>query len=91
MLQNYYLNLGRYLRFYTQFHLNLYFDIQITASDTKLHKPFPDPIQKAIDEAAREATVYERTVAVDSEAKAIEELKAKGVKFTVCPDGTFAL
>ena len=46
-------------------------------------------IQKAIDEAAREATVYERTVAVDSEAKAIEELKAKGVKFTVCPDGTF--
>ncbi len=49
----------------------------------------PEEIQKAIDESAREATIYERTVAVDSEAKAIEELKAKGVKFTVCPDGTF--
>lgn len=31
------------------FGLNHYFNVFVTASDTDLHKPFPNPIQKAIE------------------------------------------
>lgn len=45
---------------FDRFGLNQYFDIQITASDTHLHKPFPDPIQKAMDKLGvkKEETIY---------------------------------
>lgn len=34
---------------FVPFDLNHYFEVVVTASDTQLHKPNPDPIQKAID------------------------------------------
>ncbi|MFD1417945.1 HAD family hydrolase [Companilactobacillus keshanensis] len=34
---------------FDRFNLNKYFDIFVTASDTKKHKPNPDPIYKALD------------------------------------------
>jgi len=42
------------------FGLTQYFKVQVTASDTSLHKPNPDPIQKALDklEADKKETVY---------------------------------
>lgn len=45
---------------FDKFNLNQYFDIQITASDTDLHKPFPNPISKAIEELGikKEETIY---------------------------------
>lgn len=34
---------------FERFNLNKYFDVFVTASDTKKHKPNPDPILKALD------------------------------------------
>ncbi|ASV96114.1 HAD family hydrolase [Enterococcus durans] len=63
---------------FDRFDLNQYFDIQITASDTNLHKPFPDPIQKAIDElnVKKEETIY-----IGDSLYDMKSAKACGVTF----------
>ena len=63
---------------FDHFNLNQYFDIQITASDTKLHKPFPDPIQKAIDELGikKEETIY-----IGDSLYDMQSAKASGIAF----------
>lgn len=63
---------------FDRFDLNQYFDIQITASDTNLHKPFPDPIQKAIDElhVKKEETIY-----IGDSLYDMQSAKACGVTF----------
>lgn len=63
---------------FDHFNLNQYFDIQITASDTKLHKPFPDPIQKAVDELGikKEETIY-----IGDSLYDLQSAKACGIAF----------
>lgn len=45
---------------FTPFNLNKYFKTIVTASDTKLHKPNPDPILKAMENLniTKENTIY---------------------------------
>ncbi|UOQ84621.1 HAD family hydrolase [Gracilibacillus salinarum] len=45
---------------FDHFELKHYFDVVITASDTELHKPNPEPIQKAIDILAvnKDTSIY---------------------------------
>ncbi|MGX7173931.1 HAD family hydrolase [Enterococcus ratti] len=63
---------------FDQFNLNQYFDIQITDSDTKLHKLFPDLIQKAIDELGikKEETIY-----IGDSLYDMQSAKACGITF----------
>ncbi|EMF0126240.1 HAD-IIIA family hydrolase [Enterococcus hirae] len=63
---------------FDRFNLNLYFDIQITASDTKLHKPFPDPIQKAIDELGIKKA---ETIYIGDSLYDMQSAKACGIAF----------
>lgn len=60
------------------FNLNQYFNLQITASDTKLHKPFPDPIQKAIEklDITKEETIY-----IGDSLYDMQSAKACGITF----------
>ncbi|MFC6323537.1 HAD family hydrolase [Companilactobacillus baiquanensis] len=45
---------------FSRFNLNKYFDIFVTASDTKKHKPNPDPIFKALEllDAKADDSIY---------------------------------
>lgn len=60
------------------FELNHYFDVQVNASDTKLHKPHPDPIQRAIDELGikKEEAIY-----IGDSLYDMQSAKACGIPF----------
>lgn len=66
------------------FGLTQYFKVQITASDTDLHKPNPDPIQKALDDlgANKKETVY-----VGDSIYDMKSAKSCGVSFAVAQWG----
>lgn len=69
---------------FDSFGLTQYFKVQVTASDTDLHKPNPDPIQKALDElgADKKETVY-----VGDSLYDMKSAKSCGVSFAVAQWG----
>lgn len=66
------------------FGLTHYFKTHITASDTNLHKPNPDPIQKALDElgADKKETLY-----VGDSLYDMKSAKSCGISFAVAQWG----
>ncbi|WP_100065827.1 HAD family hydrolase [Miniphocaeibacter massiliensis] len=60
------------------FKLNHHFKIQVTASDTKLHKPNPEPIQKAIDDLGAN---IEETIYIGDSLYDMKSAKACGISF----------
>lgn len=55
----------------------------------KFFASLPAEVQQWIAQAAAEASVYERSLFKDRQAKAIEDLRAKGIQFAKMDEGAF--
>jgi TRAP-type C4-dicarboxylate transport system substrate-binding protein len=55
----------------------------------KFFASLPAEVQQWITQAAAEASVYERSLFKDRQAKAIEDLRAKGIQFAKMDEGAF--
>lgn len=69
---------------FTPLNLNKYFKTIITASDTKLHKPNPDPIFKAMDNLNINA---EKTIYIGDSIYDMQSAKSAGISFALAKWG----
>jgi phosphoglycolate phosphatase-like HAD superfamily hydrolase len=69
------------------FGLNQYFKAQVTASDTELHKPNPDPIQKAINDLGADKS---ETVYIGDSLYDMKSAKSCGIAFCLAKWGAMA-
>lgn len=73
---------------FDHFDLNSFFKVIVTASDTVLHKPNPDPVLKAIQllDADKSETIY-----IGDSVYDMKSAKASGVKFGLAKWGALDL
>lgn len=73
---------------FDHFNLNDFFKVIVTASDTDLHKPNPDPVLKAMEslDADKSETIY-----IGDSVYDMQSAKASGVKFGLAKWGALDL
>ncbi|QQK08893.1 HAD family hydrolase [Miniphocaeibacter halophilus] len=71
---------------FSPFNIDKYFSSIVTASDTKLHKPNPDPILKAMDNL--NITNKEKTIYIGDSIYDMKSAKAAGIAFGLAKWGT---
>lgn len=70
---------------FSPFNIDKYFTCIVTASDTKLHKPNPDPILKAMDNLK---ITRDRTIYIGDSVYDMKSAKSAGIAFGLAKWGT---
>jgi len=70
---------------FSPFNIDKYFTCIVTASDTRLHKPNPDPILKAMDNLK---ITRDRTIYIGDSVYDMKSAKSAGIAFGLAKWGT---